>query len=102
MSEEWNAPESAPPGDAPKKRNAKHVWLGFGIVIVLHLIWFVYVPMFIIIGISQLIYVIPLAIYYGIKKNRSMLQGILLGALVTFLLNAACFGIVLYQFSFGP
>lgn len=98
MNEDWNAPEAASPGGRPPGRNPARVWLGFGLLIVLHLIWILYVPAYIFIGIVQLLYAIPLGVWFYFK-DRSMLQGVLLGVLVTFLLNAACFGIVLYQFN---
>jgi hypothetical protein len=96
------------------KRWSRKVWAGFGLVLLFHLIWLLlygigllflseansiaFLTAYLMIGISQLVYVLPLAIYFGFK-NKQMLQGVLLAALVTFLLNAACFGLVLFQFA---
>jgi len=46
------------------------------------------------IGIAQLFYVIPLLIWAYMKGERSTAKGIWIAAGVTFLLNAACFGLI--------
>ncbi|WP_199617421.1 hypothetical protein [Paenibacillus alkalitolerans] len=96
-----------------KKGRTAQVWAGFGLVALLHLSWLALhgigmlifggseiIMAYIVIGISQLVYVVPLCVWFALK-NRAMLQGALLAALATFLLNAACFGIVMYQFASG-
>jgi hypothetical protein len=96
------------------KRWSMKVWAGFGLVLLCHLIWLLlygigllflpesdssaFLAAYLMIGVTQLVYVLPLAVYSGFK-NKQLLQGILLAALVTFLLNAACFGLVLFQFA---
>ena len=46
------------------------------------------------IGVSQLIYIVPLAILAARNSAREMVKGLLIVAGITFLLNAACFGVV--------
>ncbi len=53
------------------------------------------------IGITQLLAVIPLAIYAVKKKDNLLLKVTLIGAGVVFLLNAACFGAGALMYSFG-
>lgn len=59
----------------------------------LHLIWFTVPIALFFIGVAQLLYVVP-ALIIG-RKNSALMQGILIAAGVTFLLNAACYGLVL-------
>lgn len=47
------------------------------------------------IGLSQLIYVLPLIIYCHRKRRRRLLQGLIIGASIVFLLNASCFGLLM-------
>ncbi|WP_175428309.1 hypothetical protein [Bacillus solimangrovi] len=49
---------------------------------------------FFFIGLSQLIYMIPALIWAAYKKRTSLLQGMLIGMGITFLVNSACFGII--------
>ena len=51
------------------------------------------------IGISQLAYVIPQALSYKKQGRDECLKGLWIGAGVTFLLNAGCFGLILYTLS---
>jgi hypothetical protein len=51
------------------------------------------------IGLSQLVYVIPQHFAYAKRGQKECLRGLWLGAGITFLLNAGCFGIVLFQLS---
>lgn len=44
------------------------------------------------IGVTQLIYVIPGIIYFRRNGKPLIAKGIIIGASITFLLNAACFG----------
>jgi len=46
------------------------------------------------IGITQLIYVIPGIIYFRRHGKPLIAKGIIIGASITFLLNAACFGVL--------
>jgi hypothetical protein len=46
------------------------------------------------IGITQLIYVIPGIVYFRRHGRPLIAKGIIIGASITFLLNAACFGVL--------
>lgn len=80
-------------GSGKKPWKGIQVWKGIGLVALLHLLLFIYPAAFFLIGVVQLIYVIPALSF--VYKNPGMVQGILIGAGITFLINAACFGIVL-------
>lgn len=73
----------------------KQFWLGALLTAVLHLVWFVYPIGWALVGVAQLVYVVPLLIYAALSGKIKLLQGVLVAAGVTFLVNAACFGIVL-------
>jgi hypothetical protein len=45
---------------------------------------------FLYIGATQFIYLIPLTIYLIIKRKYSLIQGLIVGAILTILLNSAC------------
>ena len=49
------------------------------------------------IGLSQLAYVIPQSLSYRKQGKSESLKGLWIGAGVTFLLNAGCFGLVFYS-----
>ncbi len=51
-----------------------------------------------VIGVSQLIYLVPLYLYLRRARKRSAAKGVLLAAALTLLVNAACFGLVLSSF----
>jgi hypothetical protein len=53
------------------------------------------------IGISQLFYVIPQHFAFKKQGRNACIRGLWLGAGVTFLLNAACFGVVMASLSRG-
>lgn len=89
-----NEEEKAPPPPFPKTSG---IGKGIGILALLHLILIVYPTAYFAIGLVQLLYVIPALIYF--RKRTPVLQGILIGAGITFLLNAACFGIVFASLS---
>lgn len=74
-------------------------WKGFGLAALLHLLLFLYPPAFILIGIVQFIYLIPAMVI--VRKREGMIPGILAASAVTFLLNAACFGIVIGSLNGG-
>jgi hypothetical protein len=46
------------------------------------------------IGLSQLVYVVPAAVVAKRRGAPAVAKGLLIAAAVTFLLNAACFGLV--------
>lgn len=81
-----------------KRNHTTQVWKGIGITGLLHLLLLLFPPAFIVIGVVQLVYMIPAMLIYG-KKDEGILQGMYIGMGVTFLLNAACFGFVLVQFN---
>lgn len=80
-----------PSGKAPG--HTKQVWLGIGLLAALHLLLFLFPVAFFFISVAQLVYLIPAIIIF--RKKSGILQGLLIGAGVTFLLNAACFGLVI-------
>jgi hypothetical protein len=47
------------------------------------------------IGIIQLVYIIPAIIFYYRDGRRGVVKGLIIGAAITFLLNATCAGLVL-------
>jgi hypothetical protein len=84
-----------------KIRRSNGAWQGFGLTVFLNvLVFYIFLSFFawisMYIGVTQLIYLIPLMIWR--RKSPGMLQGIIIGASVTFLLNAACFGIIFSAF----
>ncbi len=84
-------------------------WWGFGLALLLHLIqipiailfialasdpyFFLVPPMFI--GISQLVYIIPALLIAHKLGKPHIVKGLLIGASLSFLLNAACAGMFL-------
>ena len=87
---------AAPPVSGPPPRDT----IGTGVrrLLLLHL-W--QIPLTLVggpvwIGISQLAYVIPQALSYKKQRRDECLKGLWIGAGVTFLLNAGCFGLILY------
>lgn len=92
-----SSPDVGSPETAPTRPPKGGVGKGIGILALLHLLLIVYPVAYFGIGIVQLLYVIPAAIYF--RKQTGVMQGILIGAGITFLLNAACFGLVLNSFS---
>lgn len=79
-----------------KNSHSIDVWKGIGLTMLLHLILLAYPMSYILIGVVQLIYVVPALIWA--RHRTSIMQGIIIAAALTFLLNAACFGIVMAQF----
>lgn len=79
---------AAAPGTGVRKpwRSAQ-VWKGIGLVALLHLM-LIFVPAaYIILGLIQWVYVIPVLLMN--RQDPGLFQGILIAAGVTFLLNAA-------------
>ena len=52
--------------------------------------WALIIPGFI--GVTQLVYMIPAMIIQGRKGRPEVVKGLIIGAAVTFLLNASCYG----------
>jgi hypothetical protein len=80
----------------PPRRHGADVWKGIGLTALLHLIPLVFPVLYFFIGVAQLVYIIPALIIC--RKNTGMVQGLLIGAGITLLLNAACFGIMTASF----
>jgi hypothetical protein len=77
------------------------IWAGIRLTLLLHLIQipFGLITIFIapaVIGLSQLVYMIPAIL--RARKNKEPLteQGLIIGASVTFLLNATCWGMAMF------
>lgn len=77
--------------DRPR-RHSVELWKGIGLTALLHLLLLLFPVLYFGIGIVQLVYIIPALVIC--RKNTGMVQGLLIGAGITFLLNAACFGFV--------
>ncbi|WCN37172.1 hypothetical protein [Aneurinibacillus uraniidurans] len=56
------------------------------------------IPIFAI-GLVQLVYIIPAALYFNTKGKVRTMQGLWLAAVVTFLVNAACYGYFVVTFA---
>jgi hypothetical protein len=92
MSDEDNKQlDVSPSGKSPG--HIKQVWLGIGLLTVLHLLLFLFPIAFFFISVVQIIYLIPAILIF--RKKSGIVQGLLIGAGITFLLNAACFGLVI-------
>ncbi|MBK9061656.1 MAG: hypothetical protein IPL89_00390 [Acidobacteria bacterium] len=99
----------APPPPPPLPAGPKASWppakdtVGTGVLrlLLLHLIQ---IPLTVVagplwIGISQLVYVVPQHFAFKKQGRNACIRGLWIGAGVTFLLNAGCFGIVMYSLS---
>lgn len=87
-----NHNEIHPPPPVKQSNHVLQVWKGIGLLALLHLLLFVFPVAFFFISIAQLIYLFP--VLYFFRNNKGMYQGLLIGAGITFLLNAACFGLL--------
>ena len=77
------------PPPVPQEHPERNTFLrGFGFVMLLHLALF---PVLFIVGVTQLAYVIPIAIRARNRGHTARLQGVLVAAGLTFLLNGLCF-----------
>lgn len=82
-----------------ERRSTADVFIGLGLTLLLHLIQ---VPLFFIssgvslfgIGVSQLVYVVPAIVVARSKGRPEIGKGLIIGAALTFLLNAACFTLI--------
>ena len=75
------------------------IWRGVGLALLLHLIQipFAFVTSFfslILVGVSQLVYLIPAILHYRCLGRRGVVKGLIIAAAITFLLNATCTAIV--------
>jgi hypothetical protein len=55
---------------------------------------------FFFIGITQLVYMLPAIIVAGRRRAVSLQQGLIIGAVITFLLNAGCWGLLAFSARF--
>ncbi|MCY3000249.1 MAG: hypothetical protein NTV21_00360 [Planctomycetota bacterium] len=51
--------------------------------------------MLLVVGVLQLVYMLPAYLIAIFRKRRLTARGLLIGATVTFLLNAACLGVAM-------
>jgi hypothetical protein len=77
--------------------------VGTGVLRLL-LLHFIQIPLSVVggpvwIGISQLLYVVPQHFAFKKQGRNACIRGLWIGAGVTFLLNAGCFGMVMYSLS---
>lgn len=74
------------------------IWKGLGLLALLHLIQIPLYPLIlplVLIGVSQLVYVVPAVLILRRKGRFDTVKGLWIGAGITLLLNATCFGLVL-------
>ena len=80
----------------PLTRPAGYDWvLGLGLLLLLHLIQIPLAALtlgisLIVLGLSQLVYVIPAIIIYRRKGRPGIVKGLIIGAAITLLLNGTC------------
>ncbi|WP_055108079.1 hypothetical protein [Paenibacillus ihumii] len=80
----------------PARVHSAEVFKGIGILLLLHLL-LIFVPLsYFFIGIVQIIYLVPAVTLAFVLKRVGIGQGLLIGGAVTFLLNAACFGVLIF------
>lgn len=72
--------------------HVRQVFLGIGLLAVLHCLLFLFPVGFFFIGVVQIVYAIPAILIFN--KRTGIVQGLLIGAGITFLVNAACFGLL--------
>ena len=82
-------------------RSIRDTWLGVGLTVLLHLIQLpiamvTFGVALMLIGVSQLLYIIPAIIIAKRRGRPGIARGLMIGASVTFLLNTACFGFALF------
>ena len=83
------------------RRSVRDTWLGLGLTFLLHLLQVpmamiraaFFIPLWII-GLSQLLYIVPAILIARGRGRPGIVRGLIIGASLTFLLNAACFGFI--------
>ena len=100
--------------DMPQRDELRQVLIGVGLVLLMHLV--AAIIFFIIasnsyalsnsamlgifgVGLSQFIYVIPTIVVTAIKRKFAIMKGVIIGAVITALLNGGCWLIVVNAFS---
>jgi hypothetical protein len=88
------------------------VWAGLGLTLVFHVVFGMlagflstitngsFAVVFIFPGLTQLVYIVPAYLYFQRQGRPGVAKGLVIGAAITFLLNAACYGLILGA-SFG-
>ena len=79
----------------PHEGRQGEIWRGVGLALLLHLIQ---IPLaavtsfvsLVFIGVSQLLYIIPAIVFYYRQGRRSLVNGLIIVAALTFMLNATC------------
>ncbi|MGB8955238.1 MAG: hypothetical protein WCC10_07685 [Tumebacillaceae bacterium] len=90
-----------------ERKQSTDIWIGIGMTALLHVLAVIILfatnneAALLVIGGTQLVYILPVSFIYAIKKRSAIAAGIWIGAGITFLLNAACFGIGIGIFMFG-
>lgn len=86
--------------EPPPPKFSRDILLGLGLTLLLHLIQ---LPLaflssgvsFVLIGFSQGLYIVPAVVVAGVKQRPGMMIGLMIGAGLTLLLNAAtCAGLI--------
>ena len=94
-------PSSAdPPAPLPPRRGG--FWKGLGLGFLLHLFQILALSQSFLLtvwGLTQVAYMIPAAIYFKRRGEPDTVKGLMVAAAVSFLLNAACWG--LFMFTMG-
>jgi hypothetical protein len=75
--------------------HGRNIWKGIGLACLMTIIPAALPTLYLFIGVVQLVYIIPAIIFC--RKNTGMVQGLLIAAGIIFLLNAACFGLIMFQ-----
>jgi hypothetical protein len=92
---------------APDSRHEGQVWLGGGLLVLLHLlalaiayfVWgFNFTDSVLLIGLWQWLYVLPVVVIAALLKRYGLVQGLLIGAALTFLLNLLICGGMFFVF----
>ena len=87
-----------------ERKQSTDIWIGIGMTALLHVLAAIILfatnnqAALLVIGGTQLIYILPIAFIFVFKKRSSIAAGMWIGAGITFLLNAACFGIGVFMF----
>jgi hypothetical protein len=100
MSEATPPAGAVIPGPEPAESPGS-IGRGIGLLLLLHLVQLVLLPVggVFYIGLSQLLYVVPAAIVLARRGRSQTHKGLWIGAGITFLLNATCFGVILVSLS---
>ena len=68
------------------------IWKGIGLVFLCHLVWVLYSSSILYVTLLQFFYVLPLIIFFRKKQETKTIQGLWIGAGMTFLLHAGIYG----------